>query len=49
MGTYRINEETEKRLKEWAKHKYKDDAGRIAVGSFTFSDVISDLLKEAGF
>ena len=49
MGAYNINEETENRLREWAKTKYKDDAGRIAMGRFTFSDVISDLLKEVGF
>jgi len=49
MGTYHLNEKTENRLKEWARKKYKDDAGRIAVGAFSFSDVISDLLTEAGF
>jgi predicted PilT family ATPase len=49
MGTYRLNEDVERRLKEWAKGKYRDDAGRIAMGKFTFSDVISDLLQEAGY
>ena len=49
MGTYRLSVDVEKRLKEWAKGKYRDDAGRIAMEKFTFSDVISDLLQEAGF
>ena len=49
MVAYILNQEVEKRLKEWAKKKYKDDAGRIAMERSTFSDVISDLLTEVGF
>ena len=49
MGVYRLNEATENRLREWAKQKYKDNVGVMALGAFTFSDVISDLLHEAGF
>ena len=48
MVAYMLNDEIEKRLKEWAKKKYKDDAGRIAMGRSTFSDIISDLLAEVG-
>lgn len=49
MGTYRVNPDIEERLRRWAKKKYKDDAGRIALGKHTFSDVLSDLLLEVGF
>lgn len=49
MGVYRLNEATENRLREWAKQKYKDNVGVMALGAFTFSDVISDLLHEVGF
>ena len=49
MGTYRVNPEIENRLKEWAKKKYKDDAGRIALGKHSFSDVLDDLLQEVGY
>ena len=49
MGAYHINENVENRLKAWARKKYKDDGGRIAMQRFTFSDVLSDLLTEVGF
>ncbi len=49
MVIYNLNEDVEKRLKEWAKKKYKNDSERIALGKLTFSDIISDVLEELGF
>lgn len=48
MGTYRLNEDVERRLKEWAKSR-PTTVESIKLGGYSFSDVISDLLKEVGF
>lgn len=48
MGTYHLNPEIENRLKAWARSR-PVTAENIKLGGYSFSDVISDLLKEVGF